>query len=76
MHKDSTWVWSCVARQSARGDSDDDGGGAFIFYSKHHVAERWSLKFGNNTTEKIENSRAEAPGSNFFAQIFWVKSDL
>ena len=24
---DSTWVWSCVARQSARCDSEDDGGG-------------------------------------------------
>ena len=30
---DSAWVWSCVARQSARGDSEDDGGGAVTKYS-------------------------------------------
>ena len=28
----------------------------FIFYSKHHAAERWDLEFGSYTTKTFENS--------------------
>ena len=40
---DSTWAWSCIARQNARRDSEDDGGGAVAKYLLGHLLQHLLL---------------------------------
>ena len=55
MHKDSTWVLSCVARQSARGDSENDGGCAV---AKYFLAVVFNILFLGFTKTKQGDSLA------------------